>query len=624
MPATALPSTASVDLAASCFFNALLRECPHWRLVSDPAGERAVLPLSDGELHLHLRHRSASGECRFAWPTYYVPDETYHVPDETSYGVTHEAPLPQSETLHQGEPLALDFASALDRVLATPALVGELDDESRARFRERVLESRINTQESLDARDDLTRLQQGPLDFVAAEQGLLAGHAFHPAPKSRAPFTAQEAQRYCPEHRARIGLAWWAVAPERLVKESSRERGAADLAAELLPAELAARLPVSATGQAFAALPMHPWQARHLRAQPSVQALEAAGELVWLGESQAEWYPTSSHRSLYASGAPWMVKGSLSARLTNSLRLLSVKEVARGLRLDEWMRDLDIAQRFPGFNVMQEPAWLGWRDAEGQVDAASLVLLRENPLQHAPNAEAVVLATLTQQPLAAEGESLLAARVRAAATQRGEPLAEATRSWFAAYCEHVLTPLFGLVVEEGIVLLAHQQNIVLRLDQGWPVGMDYRDCQGSGVSDHFLARHPQLAEAPENHWSRDTLRRYFLYYLLINSTFAVTSALAADGLAEEALLLADLRAHLEGLRKRLDGDLDCLEHALNAADLEVKGNFFCYLSGVNEATLGNPARLYLPLRNPLTQPLADSLAPLAATPNATRLTGALA
>lgn len=585
MPVTAVsPPRPSVDLAATCFFNALLRESTGWRLATDDDGDLAVLPVNDGELHLRLRHRSASGECRFQWPVRWVRGDTSR---------------------------ALDFATALEHVLATPTLVGELDAEGRALFRERVLESRANTLASLRARDDLAHLERGPLDFADAEQGLLAGHAFHPAPKSRAPFTEQEAQRYCPEHRARVALGWWAVAPEILAGDSSRSASAPDLAAELLPADLAERLP-----KGFAALPMHPWQAQHLHRLPSVQSLEAAGQLLWLGESDADWYPTSSHRSLYAPGAPWMVKSSLSARLTNSLRLLSVKEVARGLRLDAWMRDLDVDRRFPGFAVMQEPAWLGWRDAHGEVDPASLVLLRENPLQGSPDAEAVVLATLTQQPLAANGESLLAARVRATAQRLGQPLDRVTRGWFAAFCERVLTPLFGLVVEDGIVLLAHQQNIVLQLDDGWPVGMFYRDCQGSGVSDRFLARHPQLAEPPENHWPRDTLRRYFLYYLLINSTFAVTSALAADGLIDEATLFADLRAHLERLRERLDGDLDCLEHALNATELEVKGNFFCYLSGVNEATLADPARLYLPLTNPLAQP--------AATPTVSRLKGALA
>lgn len=565
--ATDAPHLPEVDPAACCFFNALLRETRGWRLDNTAHGEIARLPVDDGELQLRLRHRSASGECRFQWPILW-----------------HK----------EGAPRAVDFATALERILATPALVGTLDAATRDAFRERVLESRANTHASLDDREDLAHLQRGPLTFAEAEQGLLAGHAFHPAPKSRAPFSKAEARAYCPEHRARFGLAWWAVDPELAAGDSSRDTSATGLALDLLPANLAARLPAG-----FTALPMHPWQAQQLRRRPWVQAQERRGGLQWLGSSAAEWWPTSSHRSLYAPRVPWMVKGSLSARLTNSLRLLSVKEVRRGLYLDRWMRELDVTRRFPGFAVMQEPAWLGWRDAAGDIDPASLVVLRENLLLGAEDAEAVVLATLTQQPLGPGHQTLLASRLRARAQGLGEPLPRVARVWFAAFCERVLTPLFGLAVEDGIVLLAHQQNIVLRLDDGWPVGMFYRDCQGSGVGDRFLERHPQLERPPENHWPRATQRRYFLYYLLINSTFAVTSALAADGLIDEATLLFDLRAHLEGLRERLDGDLDCLDHALHATRLEAKGNFFCYLSGINEATLAEPARLYRPLDNPL-------------------------
>ncbi|MFC3284766.1 IucA/IucC family protein [Litchfieldella rifensis] len=562
------------DPAASCFFNALLRESQGWHLDTTMHGDLAILPVDDGELHLRLHHRSASGECRFQWPVLWLKD---------------------------GTPRAVDFATALERILATPALVGELAAEARSIFRERVLESRTNTQASLDARDDLGHLQQGPLNFAEAEQGLLAGHAFHPAPKSRSPFSEAEAQAFCPEHRARFGLAWWALAPELRAGDTSRDARATELALGLLPEVLAEHLP-----DGFSVLPMHPWQAQRLHQLPWVQEQQRNGRLHWLGHSEPDWLPTSSHRSLYAPGVPWMVKGSLSARLTNSLRLLSVKEVQRGLHLDHWMRELNVAQRFPGFAVMQEPAWLGWRDANGAVDPASLVVLRENLLADAADSEAVVLATLTQQPLVAGGQSLLSARLRAKAHSLGMPLAQVARGWFTAFCERVLTPLFGLAVEDGIVLLAHQQNIVLRLDDGWPVGMFYRDCQGSGVGDRFLERHPQLEQPPENHWPPATLRRYFLYYLLINSTFAVTSALAADGLVDEATLLVDLRAHLEGLQERLDGDLDCLNHALNAHHLEAKGNFFCYLSGVNEATLAEPARLYLPLANPLATVRAAS------------------
>nr|WP_299239685.1 IucA/IucC family protein [uncultured Halomonas sp.] len=567
------------DIAAACFFNALLRETSTWRREIHGNAQVAVLPLSESELHLRLRHISASGEARFIWP------------------------ILQADGKRQDRKRPIAFEEALTGILATPSLVGHLDARQREIFRECVLESHRNTRASLSTRDDLPHLQQGPLTFAEAEQGLLAGHAFHPAPKSRSPFTAHEAMGYCPEHRACFALAWWAVAPKIQIGDSSRSQSAAELTRELLPEVLAERLPAG-----FAVLPMHPWQAQQLRQSPRTRTLEAQGQLLWLGEASADWIPTSSHRSLYAPGAPWMLKGSLSAKLTNSLRLLSEKEVARGVRLDAWMRDLDVSRRFHGFAVMQEPAWLGWRNTQGGADPASLVVLRENPLRDTPDAEAVVLATLTQQPFTTKGTSLLGARIGARAEQSGQSSANVARAWFAAFCERVLTPLFGLVVEDGIVLLAHQQNIVLRLEAGWPTGMFYRDCQGSGVSDHFLERHPELALAPpENHWAQTTVRRYFLYYLLINSTFAVTSALAADGLIDEAVLLADLRSHLHGLLQHLEGDHDCLHHALEAPTLDAKGNFFCYLSGVNEATLAEPARLYLPLANPLADPHVRSL-----------------
>lgn len=556
-----------VNPAAACFFNGLLRETVAWRQVRVDEVDVVLLPLAQGELHLKLRHRSVTGECRFQWPIVWR---------------------------YEGLSQPVSFEVALEKILLTPALVGDLSQVEREVFGNKVLESHANTLASMASRDDLEYLQHGPLTFSEAEQGLLAGHAFHPAPKSRAPFSQLEAYTYCPEHRASFGLGWWAVNPEILVMNSSRESSAAELARRLLPEDYATAMPAG-----FAALPMHPWQALHLQQQASTRSLEAKGLLCWLGFGPSAWRPTSSHRSLYAPQVPWMVKGSLSVRLTNSLRTLSVKEVERGLHLDCWMRDLNISQRFPGFAVMQEPAWLAWRAPDGEVDEASLVLLRENLLQHTPGEEAVVLATLTQQPLLANAKTLLASRIQASAEKMGISVSRTAREWFAAYCEHVLTPLFALLVEEGIVLLAHQQNIVLRMEDGWPAGMYYRDCQGSGVSDFFFSRHPSVPASIENHWSQQMVNRYFHYYLLVNSTFAVTSAMAADGLIDEETLLHDLRDHLEALCRRLEGDHSCLRHALDSQQLEVKGNFFCYLSGVNEATISDPAKIYLKLDNPL-------------------------
>ncbi|RKQ96947.1 siderophore synthetase component [Kushneria sinocarnis] len=560
-------------LAATSFFNALLRETADWQFLPATTGSGGVvrLPLTAGEqLCVTLRHRSRNGRCRLA--------------------------LPLQVAAADGALREISFTGAIRRLMSESPLFEEVDETLRRSFIERVQESHHNIADSLARRDDLAELGQGPLNFLQAEQGLLTGHDFHPAPKSRAPFTTRQAQAYCPEYRATFHLVWWAVAPELAVSDSSRDDTAAALMATLLPASLAAEVPAG-----FVALPMHPWQAEQMMQRDAIRARVAAGRLIRLGESGQRWAPTSSHRSLYVPGAQWQLKGSLSARLTNSVRELHEGEVARGLRLDRWWRALPETLT-AHFELMQEPAWLGWYDEQGRVDEASLMLLRENGIID-PAAERSVLATLTQR-LDGEGTTLLAARVQHYARVTGMAPDGAALDWFRAFCERVLTPLLRLVVEEGIVLLAHQQNIVLRLDDGLPVATDYRDCQGSGVTARFFERRPGAEVSHDHRISTAMLRRYFPYYVLINSTMAVTGALAEDGLIDEHRLLASLRHHLEHLSATLEGDHALLEHLLHSPTLEVKGNFFCYLAGINESTLDDPARIYIDIPNPLLETAA--------------------
>nr|QTX14889.1 N(2)-citryl-N(6)-acetyl-N(6)-hydroxylysine synthase, aerobactin biosynthesis protein IucA [Klebsiella pneumoniae] len=49
------------------------------------------------------------------------------------------------------------------------------------------------------------------MNFGEAEQALLVGHAFHPAPKSHEPFNQQEAERYLPDFAPHFPLRWFAV-----------------------------------------------------------------------------------------------------------------------------------------------------------------------------------------------------------------------------------------------------------------------------------------------------------------------------------------------------------------------------------------------------------------------------
>ncbi|MDR8247299.1 IucA/IucC family siderophore biosynthesis protein, partial [Acinetobacter baumannii] len=63
-------------------------------------------------------------------------------------------------------------------------------------------------------------LREKALNFGEAEQALLVGHAFHPAPKSHEPFNQQEAERYLPDFAPHFPLRWFAVNKTQIAGES--------------------------------------------------------------------------------------------------------------------------------------------------------------------------------------------------------------------------------------------------------------------------------------------------------------------------------------------------------------------------------------------------------------------
>ncbi|MEF1184680.1 IucA/IucC family protein, partial [Vibrio sinaloensis] len=354
-------------------------------------------------------------------------------------------------------------------------------------------------------------------------------------------------------------------------------------------------------------LPVHPWQWQVMREREDIQDFIEQGEITPLGQLGASWYPTSSTRSLYAPTLPYMLKFSLSVKLTNSVRNLSLKEVIRGTRLNDLFHSTELNNQLGserGFQLMQEPAFIGLIDKAGAMIDESLVAFRDNPLATKPQEEAVVLATLTQQnPYATS--SLVARRIKDYAATKRIPEPLAAQQWFDAYCQHAVVSLFDLQANHGVVFLAHQQNIVMQLKDGFPIGMYYRDCQGTGYTDLAFTRYSDALsndkESLENYWNQEKVRRYFAYYLIINSTFNVISAIASAINVEEADLVRILRAQLQALLDSGVEDAACLNYVLKSDVLCCKGNFFCYLQNFNENSIPDPAVIYFDLDNPLVQ-----------------------
>lgn len=571
-----LPRSAGTDVAAQCFLNALLRETTDWRYLPAAAADELAhihIPLSPAQaLRVPVRYFSPTQHHQYCFP----------------------AMLIQSDS-DCGD--AVTYTQLVDLLLEKPSLKGVLDADTLARFKQRVLESHAHTWQAIDLRHSWSTLRDKPLTFAEAEQALLVGHAFHPAPKSHEPFNETEARRYLPDFASRFPLRWFAVESTRIAGDSLnvslRERllrFAAQSAPELLGHFTDTRW----------LLPMHPWQAEHLLGQAWCQRLVENGSLQDLGEAGAQWLPTSSSRSLYSETNSDMIKFSLSVRLTNSVRTLSVKEVKRGMRLarlaktERWQT---LQARYPTMRVMQEDGWAGLRDENGVVQEESLMALRVNLLFDTPDTQTNVLVSLTQAAPDG-GDSLLAAAVRRLSQRLDLPLAQAARCWLDAYCDRVLLPLFSAEADYGLVLLAHQQNILVEMQQDFPVGLIYRDCQGSAWTEGADGWLKEAGETDvENCFGESQLLRYFPYYLLLNSTLAVTAALAAAGFDSEERLMARVRDALIALR-RTAKQTRCLDYVLDSPTWNCKGNFFCYLHDRNENTIADPAVIYFDFSNP--------------------------
>ncbi|MET9443304.1 IucA/IucC family protein [Streptomyces sp. NPDC006610] len=445
-----------------------------------------------------------------------------------------------------------------------------------------------------------------PVDrFLAAEQALLLGHPLHPAPKSREGLTEAEARRYSPELRGSFPLHWMAVAPGALATDSAWTEGGRTVPAPDLTARLAGDgLPLP---DGYAALPLHPWQAREVRHRPETAALLDAGLLRDLGAHGSPWHPTSSVRTVHRTHAPAMLKLSLGLRITNSRREHLRKELHRGVEVHRLLRG-GLSRRWraahPGFDIVRDPAWLAVDGPDGGPVPGLDVMIRHNPFSPADDVTCVAALT-APGPLASPGSRLARAVTRLAA-RTGRPREAVTAEWFLRYLEQVVRPVLWLDAEAGVALEAHQQNTLVLLDgDGWPAGGRYRDNQGYYFRESRRAdlesRLPGIGARSDTFVPDEVADERFVYYLAINNVFGLIGAFGAQRLADERLLLAAFRRFLEGAAtgpRRLRTPLPA--RLLDAPVLRCKANLLTRLHGLDE--LVGPVdtqSVYVAVANPL-------------------------
>ena len=476
---------------------------------------------------------------------------------------------------HGGEPLdvpalAALLAEALDPGAPPDALLG------------RVRESLDAVATVLEARGpDVERLWSArPLRFEESEQALLLGHPLHPTPKG----LCGRLRQYTPELAPRFRLHWLSVDADVVAHDSATGTPAPELAAQLLGRE-------APCGRIL--LPAHPWEAGYLARAAS--ELFHSGDVIDLGPDGDEVTPTTSVRTVYRAAWPYMLKFSLHARVTNSMRVSLPKELRRAVeaaRLAQTPVGQAARRIAPRFAILHDPAYLQIPGEDG-----FSVLFRENRW---PGEADVTALTVLCQDHPFGGRSRLANIIEALG---GTP--EIAREWFARYCEAVVVSLVRLYLELGLCFEPHQQNTLLELDGGWPERCVVRDSQGyfhrEAAHADMCAVIPELGEASESIFPEALADERLVYYPFINNALGVVDALAAGGCVDEQVLLDDLRALLE--RERARGGRyphTLLDRLLDDERWPCKGNLRTRLNDMDEL-VGDIAEqsVYVTLPNPL-------------------------
>ncbi|MEU7300321.1 IucA/IucC family protein [Streptomyces sp. NPDC007206] len=572
--------------------------------------ETAPAAPTAGTLRLPL---PASGTCLLVPVRYWSPTGTHRFGPPRLANAPDTAPAVDAVTL--AALLTREAAGDTSATSGTETRPGTADPGDGGDLVARVADSLRRTATFLRER------REHPTDvpdlFLSAEQALVLGHPLHPTPKSREGLTEAETRLYSPELRGSFPLHWMAVASSLLATDSAwTERGRPMPAGHLTRrlAEIGLPLP-----DGYAALPLHPWQARDLRHRESVGALLDSGLLRDLGPLGAPWHPTSSVRTVHRSGAPAMLKLSLGLRITNSRRENLRKELHRGVEVHRLLRSGLFKQwqaAHPGFDIVRDPAWLAVDDPEGRPVPGLDVVIRHNPFTPTDNVGCVAGfvsprpvpdgADSSTPPTAWPMRSRLAELVERLAARTGRPVGAVAVEWFLRYLEQVVRPVLWLDSEAGIALEAHQQNTLLLLDgYGWPVGGRYRDNQGYYFREsrraELDARLPGIGERSDTFVSDEVTDERFAYYLAVNNVLGLIGAFGSQRLADERLLLACFRRFLSevaagpaALRTPLP------RHLLDSPVLRCKANLLTRLHGLDE--LVGPVdtqSVYVTIANPL-------------------------
>ncbi|WP_309545178.1 IucA/IucC family protein, partial [Halobacillus trueperi] len=331
---------------------------------------------------------------------------------------------------------------------------------------------------------------------------------------------------------------------------------------------------------------------------PEVQGYLDSGDIKHLGPAGVRFTATSSFRTLYSESSRFMYKFSVPVKITNSLRANQPKELARGVEVSRLL-DTELGEQMkkhhPNFHMMKDPASINLRLTNET--SGFEVSLRENPFYD--DDEQVTLVAGLVQDHAYGGQSRISAIIRSIAESEGISVEEVSLDWFDKYLSISLEPILWLNHTYGVALEAHQQNSVVRLEQGYPSKFYYRDNQGYYFSrskaDQLTELLPSLNSKSDTICEDDVADERLRYYFFFNHLYGLINGFGVSRLVDEEKLIDLLRSRL---MEHLPSSL--VQSLLEESKLPCKANLLTRLYDMDELVGPMEAQsVYTAVANPL-------------------------
>ena len=342
-----------------------------------------------------------------------------------------------------------------------------------------------------------------------AEQALLLGHPLHPTPKG----LCGRLRQYTPELQPHFQLHWLSVDADIVAHDSATGTPAPQLAARLFGRE-------APHGRIL--IPAHPWEAGYLARAAS--HLFTAGDVIDLGPDGDAVTPTTSVRTVYRADWPYMLKFSLHARVTNSMRVSLPKELRRAVEAARLAQTPvgEAARRIaPGSRSCRTPRTCRSRARTASPCSSARTAGRAS-------ADVTALTVLCQDHPFGGRPGWRRRRAGGAGRARSGSRATGRRRGLAV----------RLYLELGLCFEPHQQNTLLELDGGWPARCVVRDSQGyfhrEAAHADLCAVIPALGEASESIFPEALADERLVYYPFVNNALGVIDALGGGRLRRRA------------------------------------------------------------------------------------------